>query len=251
MERAYSRILIGGIAAVLLAAAAERPPAWIDRKVTVDDPAVAAALKTATALPAVPERVARTIGPMLYADNSLTANESDLILELLDNRATQVRITTRAGESFDVPPLSAPARDFISLHDIPNLTPLWLAGPKEMKALVDVTVLNPHVVGQMEDFFGNQLIVSWRTAEHVRDRSYLTRTIRAAVGQFRLAGPDTERRGRALLYGAMVKVDAAVRGAVPDDVYLPLKPPQPAAPPASQPPARPAGSPLPAPRVVN
>jgi hypothetical protein len=212
---------------VFLTAAAPRPPAWIDRKVTVDHPDVAAALKTTAALRAIPEGVARRVGPMLYADNSLTPNESDLILELLENWTTKIRITTRSGESFDIPPMTHGARDFIALHDIPNLNPLWLAGPKQMKALVDVTVLNPHVISQMEDFFSNQLYSSWRTALRVNDQSYLTRTINAAVSQFRLAGPETERRGKALLYGAMVKVDRVARGAVPDQYYAALRPAMP------------------------
>src|SRR5688572_10093455 len=86
---------------LLLPAAAPAPaPEWIDRKAPVEDARVAAALKTAMALPSVPESVIRQVGPMLYADNALTPGESDLILELLDNRTTKVRITS-GNESFD------------------------------------------------------------------------------------------------------------------------------------------------------
>jgi hypothetical protein len=224
MQRAVT--LAGGLLALFLlpAAAPTATPEWIDRKAPTEHPAVAEALKSAVGMPQVPESVIRRIGPVLYSDNQLTPGESDLILELLDNKTTKVRITTAAGESFDVPPLSTAARDMLSLHDIPDLQVLWLAGPKEMKSLVDVTILNPRVVPQMELFFGNNLFTSWSTAQRIKDQSYFTRTLNAAVSQFRLAGPETERRGRALLYGAMIRVDRANRGVIPDNLYMYLRP---------------------------
>jgi hypothetical protein len=84
--------------------------------------------------------------------------------------------------------------------------------------------LNPRVVPQIEHFFGNNLFTSWRTAQRLNDQAYFTRTLNAAVSQFRLAGPETERRGRALLYGAMIRVDRANRGAIPDNLYAHLRP---------------------------
>jgi hypothetical protein len=205
--------------------AAEQTPAWIDRKAPADDPAVAAALKATSAMMSVPEPVMREVGPIFYADNKIDPHETDLILELLDNKTGKVRITTPAGASFDVPPLSPGARDFLALHDIPDLNALWLTGAKQMKALVDVTVLNPRVVPQIELFFGSKIFTSWRASIGVRDETYLRKTIDAAMGQFRLAGPDTERRGRALLYAAIVRVDRANKGAIRDGLYMHLKPP--------------------------
>ncbi|MNC99591.1 hypothetical protein D3C83_179290 [compost metagenome] len=79
----------------------------------------------------------------------------------------------------------------------------------------------------METFFGSNLLSSWQLARRYRDNAYLTRTINAAVGQFRLSGPDTERRGRALLYGAMIKLDRANNGAIPDNLYVHLRPANP------------------------
>ncbi len=228
MRKELPITLLSCALALLLPAAAPAPtPEWIDRKAPVEDARVAAALKSAVAMPSVPESVMRQVGPMLYADNALTPGESDLILELLDNRTTKVRITSAGGESFDLPPLSAPARDFLSLHDIPDLKVLWLTGAPQMKSLVDVTILNPHVAPQMETFFGSNLFSSWQLAKRYRDNAYLTRTLNAAVGQFRLSGPDTERRGRVLLYGAMVKIDRANGGAIPDNLYAHLRPANP------------------------
>src|SRR4051794_14511592 len=77
-----------------------------DRRVVVEDEKVAAALKQTVDKPAIPEATVRAIGPILYADNKLTPNESDLILELLGSKTGKVTITTPAGEHFDVPVLS-------------------------------------------------------------------------------------------------------------------------------------------------
>jgi hypothetical protein len=230
---------LAGAAAIFLLSAAS--PGWIDRKVQIENPAVAAALKSASAMPTIPESVARRIGPMLYADNMLTQTESDLILELLDNETAFVSIIAPNGESFMVPPLSAPARDFLALNDIPDLNALWLTGAKEMKSFVDVTILNPHVVEQIEIYFATNLSVAWRTAVGVRDYSYLTRTLNTAINQFRLSGPDTEWRGRALLYRAMLRVDQANGGIVPNTLYINVRPSTPTPPGQSAPqPAQPA-----------
>jgi hypothetical protein len=62
----------------------------------------------------------------------------------------------------------------------------------------------------------------------MNNNRYIRETLNAAVNQFRISGPDTERRGKALLYLAMKDVDAAVNNAIPNDIYLDLRPTQPA-----------------------
>jgi hypothetical protein len=198
-------------------------PVSNDRRAFVEHPNVAAALKKAVDAAAVGEPVVRAIGPILYADNKLTPNESDLILELLGNKAGKVTITTAGGDSFAVPVLTQAAHDFLALHDPPDLNTLWLKGPKEMKMLVDVTVLNPNVTPQVEQFFGQNLFVSWRASIAMKNNRYLRETLNAAVNQFRLSGPETERLGRRLLYRAMLVVDAANKNAIPNDLYLYLR----------------------------
>jgi hypothetical protein len=194
-----------------------------DRRVVVEDAAVAAALKKTIDMAVIPEAVVREIGPILYRDNMLSPNESDLILELLGSRTGRVTIATPGGDTFAVPPLSAAANEFLALHDPPDLNTLWLAGPKQMKKLVDVTILNPNVIPQVENFFGMNLFVSWRTSVATKNNRYIRETLTAAVNQFKLSGPETERIGRGMLYRAMMAVDAANKNAIPNDIYLYLR----------------------------
>lgn len=199
-----------------------------DRKITVEDPGVAAALRKSVGTPAISEEVAREFGPLLYLDKKLTPNESDLILELAGTTTGKITITDPRAQTFEVPVLSAGARDFLSLFDPPELNSLWLKGPVEMKKFVDVTILNPHIQPEVVNFFGMNLYVSWRASVSMDNNRYIRETLKAAVSQFRLSGPETERRGKALLYLAMKDVDAAVSNAIPNEIYLDLRPTQPA-----------------------
>lgn len=195
-----------------------------DRKITVEDPAVAAALRKSVGTQAISEEVAREFGPLLYLDKKLTPNESDLILELTGTTAGKITITDPRAQTFEVPVLSAGARDFLSLFDPPELNSLWLQGPASMKKFVDVTILNPHIQPEVVNFFGMNLYVSWRASVSMDNNRYIRETLRAAVNQFRASGPETERRGKALLYLAMKDVDAAVNNAIPNEIYLDLRP---------------------------
>ena len=199
-----------------------------DRKAIAEDPLVAAELKKTATMASIPESAARVIGPRFYRDNSLTRNESDIFLELLGNTAGKVTIATPEGDSFQVPVLSEGARYFLALHDLPDLNTMWLKGPKEMKAMVDVTILNPNVVPQIEQFFGMNLYVSWRASVAMKNNRYLRETLTAAMNQFTLAGPETERLGRRLLYRSMMAVDAANNNFIPNDLYIHLRQPAPA-----------------------
>ena len=195
-----------------------------DRKIIVEDHAVAAALRKAVGTPAIAEEIAREFGPFLYLDNKLTPHESDLILELTGTNAGQIIITGPRGEPFNVPVLSKGARDFLGLYDPPELNSLWLKGPVEMKIFVDVTILNPHIRPEVVNFFAMNLYVSWRVSAATKNNRYIRDTLSAAINQFRISGADTERLGSALLYLAMRDVDKAVNNAVPNEIYLDLRP---------------------------
>ena len=195
-----------------------------DRKIIVEDPAVAAALRKAVGTAAISEDIVREFGPILYLDNKLTPFESDLILEMTGTTTGQITITGPRGESFNVPVLSQGARDFLGLYDPPELNSLWLKGPVEMKKFVDVTILNPHIQPEVVNFFAMNLYVSWRVSVSTKNDRYIRETLSAAVNQFRISGADTERRGSAMLYLAMRDVDKAVNNAVPNKIYLELRP---------------------------
>lgn len=209
------------LAVSLPAKAQNMPP---DGKATVDDAKVVAALRKTVGHTHFTVADARVIGPLLYADNTLTRNESDLILELAAPKPHAITVTTKTGDKFVVPPPDANAQAFMQLSDPPDLNTLWLKGPKEMKKLVDVTLLNPNVIPQVEQFFGQNLYVSWRVSLAQHSNRYITDTLNAAMGQFQLAGPETARIGQKLLYEAMVSVDQANGDAIPDKLYAYLKP---------------------------
>ena len=194
-----------------------------DRKAVAEDPVVAAELKKTVGMASIPESVARVIGPRMYRDNELTNNESDIFLELLGQRTGKITIATPAGDSFEVPVLSQGARYFLSMIDLPDLNTLWLQGPQQMKSIVDVTILNPNVVPQVEQFFGQNLFQSWRAALAMKNNRYVRETLNAAMAQFTQAGPETARIGQRLLYRAMLAVDAANNNAIPNDLYIHLR----------------------------
>ena len=190
-----------------------------DRQVQIDDPRVADALRSTAGAAEIPEDVGRTIGIAMYEDNHLTRNESDLFLELLANQSGGVQVTDPNGETFRVPVLSQGAREFLELSDIPDISVFWLAGPKEMKKLVDVTILSPHVRPQIQHFIANQLYLRWRTSNMVNNYSPLRTTLSAAFVQWREAGPETLEIARGILYDALVELDMAVNDEVPDEFH--------------------------------
>lgn len=190
-----------------------------DRKAQVDDPRISNALRGAVGTSEISEEIGRTIGILMYEDNQLTRNESDLFLELLNNMGGNIEITDPNGESFLVPKLSHDAHEFLALSDIPDISVLWLTGPEPMKKLVDVTILNPHVRDQVQHFIANQLYLRWRTSNFVNGYSPLRTTLSAAFVQWRDAGPETLEVARGLLYDALVELDMAVDDDVPDDFY--------------------------------
>jgi len=206
---------------IALAAVAFLPGAALaaDRTVQVDDPQIAEALKGTVGASEISEEVGRAIGIKMYADNDLTRNESDLFLELLSNLSGSVNVTDPNGETFAVPVLSPGARSFLELSDIPDIAVFWLAGPAEMKKLVDVTILSPQVRPQIQHFIANQLYLRWRTSSYVNNYSPLRTTLSAAFVQWRDAGPETFEIARGLLYDAVVELDMAVNDAVPDEFH--------------------------------
>ncbi len=194
-----------------------------DRKVQIEDMRVSNALEGAIGTNEISEDIGRTIGVLMYEDNNLTWNESDLFLEMLNNTGGEIEITDPNGESFLVPDLSQGAHEFLALSDIPDIGVLWLNGPEQMKKLSDVTVLNPHVRDQVQHFIANQLYLRWRTSNYINGYSPLRTTLSAAFVQWREAGPETLAVARELLYDALVELDTAVGDEVPDDLYERLR----------------------------
>jgi hypothetical protein len=190
-----------------------------DRMVQVEDARISDALRSAVGTGEISEDIGRTIGILMYEDNQLTWNESDLFLELLNNMGGNIEITAPSGESFLVPQLSVGAREFLELSDIPDISVLWLTGPAQMKKLVDVTILNPYVRDQVQHFIANQLYLRWRTSNFVNGYSPLRTTLSAAFVQWRDAGPETLAVARGILFDALVELDMAVNDEVPDDFY--------------------------------
>lgn len=190
-----------------------------DRMVQVEDARISDALRGAVGTSEISEDIGRTIGILMYEDNQLTWNESDLFLELLNNMGGNIEITAPSGESFLVPQLSDGAREFLALSDIPDISVLWLTGPEQMKKLIDVTILNPYVRDQVQHFIANQLYLRWRTSNFVNGYSPLRTTLSAAFVQWRDAGPETLSVARGILFDALVELDMAVNDEVPDDFY--------------------------------
>jgi hypothetical protein len=208
---------------LLLPGAVEAAAFSEDQKVQVDDARVEDALMGAVGTSAISEEIGRTVGILMYEDNNLSRNESELFLELLNSEGRDVEITAPNGETFVVPPLSQGAHGFLTLSDIPDIGVLWLAGPSKMKKLSDVTILNPHVRLQVQHFIANQLYLRWRTSTYINGYSPLRTTLSAAFVQWRDAGPETLAVAREILYDALVELDMAVNDDVPDDIYERLK----------------------------
>lgn len=208
---------------LLLPSAAGAASFSADRKVQVEDTRISDALKGAIGTNEISEDIGRTVGILMYEDNHLTRNESDLFLEFLNNMGGDIEITDPDGETFLVPDLSQGAHEFLALSDIPDISVLWLTGPEQMKKLIDVTILNPHVRDQVQHYVANQLYLRWRTSNFVNGYSPLRTTLSAAFVQWRDAGPETLAVAREILYDALVELDMAVDDEVPDDLYERLR----------------------------
>jgi hypothetical protein len=190
-----------------------------DRRVIVDDPRIVESLRGAVGQAETSEEIARNVGILMYEDNQLSWNESDLFVELMDNVQGNIEITPPDGEPFLIPEVVPAGRDFLSLSGIPDLNALWLQGPVEMRKLVDVTVLNPHVRDQIQHYIANQLYLRWQTSNFVNNYNPLRTTLSTAYAQWRDAGPETLQLARGILYDALVELDQAVRDEVPNELY--------------------------------
>jgi len=190
-----------------------------DRKVIVEDPRLVEALRGAIGQTDTSEEIARTVGILMYEDNQLSWNESDLFVELMDNVQGNIEVTPPDGAPFLIPQVVPAGRDFLSLSGIPDLNELWLKGPVEMKNLIDVTILNPHIRNQIQHYIANQLYLRWQTSNYVNNYSPLRTTLSTAYAQWRDAGPETLSLARLILYDALVELDEAVDDGVPNDLY--------------------------------
>jgi hypothetical protein len=190
-----------------------------DGMVEINDARLWESLRGAIGTSAISEEIGRQVGIISYEDNYLTPNENDLLVELMKNTDGMVEITEPTGMSFEVPALSPEARAFLELSDIPDISIFWLAGPAEMKKLVDVTILNPNIRDEVQHFIANQLYLRWRTSSYVNNYSPLRTTLSAAFVQWRDAGPETLEVARTILYDAIVELDMAVGGEVPDELH--------------------------------
>ncbi len=99
-------------ASLVLASAPASSQPVTDEKAIVEDAAVADILKGTSAQSEISDADARRFGPMMFKDGSLSANERDLIQELLANSGVRTTVTVPSGESFEIPPLSFRARGF-------------------------------------------------------------------------------------------------------------------------------------------
>jgi hypothetical protein len=190
-----------------------------DQKAIVEDQAVADILKATSAAAAIDEASARKFGPMLFRDGTLSANERDLLQELLAMEGDKVTITPPSGESFTVPPLSRQARAFLSLVQPPDLSLLWLRGPAQMKQLVDVTVLDPVITRRVTAYIGSRLALVWMNSTLSDGFRPFRDAVSIAVRQLQQTDPDTERAGRALVYEAARDLDRATQDAIPNYLY--------------------------------
>lgn len=191
-----------------------------DEKAIVEDTAVADILKGTTAQSEISEADARRFGPMMFKDGSLSVNERDLIQELLANTGVRTTITGPSGESFEVPPLSLRGRAFLGLVRAPNLSTLWLRGPAQMKQLVDVTVLSPDTARQVSAYILQRLTTVWMESTATDQYEPIRRDLSAAIRMLQQSGdPDTEQRGRSLIYDAARELDRRNGDQVPNFLY--------------------------------
>ena len=208
------------------AAAAPAPQA---RVVIVDTPGLAVALKPAAGQPVVTEEVARKIGPIMYADNILTPNESNLINALMKNVDGKVQITVPAADGkpadhFELGVLSVGARNFLSLSNPPDLNTLWMQGYVPMKQLIDVTLLDPFAAGQVQRFISQQFYLALAASNMTNGYKPIRASVETALAQWKGAGPLTEPQAKKLAFGALTDVNAGAKGAVPADLLAELKP---------------------------
>ena len=205
-------------ALVLVSAPASSQPVT-DQKAIVEDAAVADILKGTSTQSEISDADARRFGPMMFKDGSLSVNERDLIQELLTNMGVRTAVTAPSGETFEVPPLSFRARGFLSLVRPPNLATLWLRGPAQMKQLVDVTVLSPDTGRQVSAYILQRLSTVWMESTLSDQYAPIRRDLSAAIRMLQQTDPDTEQRGRSLIYDAARELDRRNGDAVPNYLY--------------------------------
>ena len=218
--------IIGSCFAVLAASLASAsvsaqpaPSTMPDQKAIVEDAAVADILKATSTQPEISEAITRRFAPMMFSDRSLSATERDLVQELLSPNGERTTITTASGETFEIPPLSRGGRAFLSLVRPPSIASLWLRGPAQMKQLVDITVLSPDTARQVTDYILRRLDVVWMESTAPDQYAPIRRDLSTAIRMLQQTDPDTEQRGRSLIYDAARELDRRNGDAVPNYLY--------------------------------
>jgi hypothetical protein len=190
-----------------------------DQKAIVENQKVADILKAASTDAEISEATARSFGPLLFADGGLDLNERDLMQELLSTASARTGITTSAGETFEIPPISRQARAFLSLVRPPSVATLWLRGPAQMKQLVDITVLDPSSTSVIVDYILRRLNIVWMESTLSDGYEPIRRDLSAAIRMLQQTDADTERQGRSLIYDAARGLDRRNGDAIPNYLY--------------------------------
>lgn len=219
--------IIGSCLAVLTASfalasvvpALSQTAVTLDQKALVEDAAVADILKTTGTQSEISDAITRRFAPMMFADGSLSATERDLVQELLSPNAERTTITTPSGETFEIPRLSLGGRAFLGLIRPPALGTLWLRGSPQMKQLVDITVLSPDTGRQVSNFILQRLNLVWMESTVADQYAPIRRDLSAAIRMLQQTDPDTEQRGRSLIYDAARELDRRNGDAVPNYLY--------------------------------
>ena len=209
------------LAVILLSSAQTAMANVIDGQASTTDNQV---FYAATQIKDVPldRTAAFTLTYAMLANTQIDESDKEILLELLSQNSSGLRLSGPTGAQIDITPPNAEARQVLTTLVSPkNMNDYWLKGEPEMKELIILAYLGSPAWQRATQFIASKFYAEWKNSSI--ENGY--KPIRDIIATAYESGPDVKEDkllGNAkatLLYDAMEMVDNHEQDKVPDFVY--------------------------------
>lgn len=175
------------------------------------------------------ETEAKDVRAAIMKDNKIDAAEADLLQELTQDKAVQVKVGAQKTSDFQPSDLnfgktSGAAKVTLETLTKPvDLNQLWNGGAEGKRKLIDLYSISPTTRQQVTQFVATKLKEAWNTSNIGNGYAPLRNLIAEAYSTVDKADPKTFNNGRNLLYDSMKSVDRSTNDSIPDFLYQWLK----------------------------
>jgi hypothetical protein len=175
------------------------------------------------------ESESKELRSAIMKDDKVDAAEADLLQELTQDGAGQVKISAQKTSDFQPSDLNfskangAAKATLETLTKPTDLNQLWNGGVEGKRKLLDVYSISPTTRNQVTQFVATKLKEAWNESSITNGYKPVRDLIGEAYATVDNADPKTFNNGRNLLYNSMKLVDRSANDSIPDFLYQWLK----------------------------